>query len=78
MFIFMLVQAGVRPTIAKLVDGGPTRRMNELQVQYQTQAVDAQGGVAGAAAAAARGGGGGASRNNNNNNNNNNGLRRRR
>lgn len=68
----MLVQAGLRPTLAKLIDGGPTRRMNELQVQYQTQVTESSGGVAGAAAAAARGGNGGGGGNNNN------GLRRRR
>jgi hypothetical protein len=31
MMLFTLVQAGVRPTLQKLFDGGPTRRMGELQ-----------------------------------------------
>ena len=74
--IFMLVQAGLRPTIAKLIDGGPTRRMTELQVQYQSQVTESSGGVAGAAAAAARGGGSGGGGGGGSNGNN--GLRRRR
>lgn len=31
MLLFTLVQAGVRPTLQKLIDGGPTRRMADLQ-----------------------------------------------
>lgn len=76
--IFMLVQAGLRPTLAKLIDGGPTRRMNELQVQYQTQVTESSGGVVGAAAAAARGGGSGGGGGGGGGGNNSSGLRRRR
>ena len=32
--LFTLVQAGVRPVVAKLLDGGPSRRMNELCQQW--------------------------------------------
>ena len=53
--LFALVQAGVRPAVARLLDAGPTAKMNELQVAFTP-------GLAAAAAAgerAAAGGGGG-------------------
>lgn len=32
--LFTLIQTGVRPVLAKLLDGGPSRRMNDLTAQW--------------------------------------------
>ena len=45
--LFALVQAGVRPAVARLLDAGPTTKMNELQMAFTP------GLAAGAAAAQA-------------------------
>jgi hypothetical protein len=36
--LFALIQVGVRQTVAKLLDAGPTPRMAELQAQFGTEA----------------------------------------
>jgi hypothetical protein len=53
--LFALVQAGVRPAVARALDAGPTAKMNELQLAFTPGLAAA---AAGGERAAASGGGG--------------------